>query len=119
MLRVGLTGGIACGKSQVLRRWAGEGVDTLDLDAVARSLLEPGGAGYDQVIGTFGRGVVDAKGGIDRKALGAIVFADAAARQRLNAIVHPRVREAEAGWAAGAAGPVLVKIGRASCRERV
>src|SRR5258708_715503 len=103
MLRVGLTGGIACGKSHVLKRWASAGVETLDLDAVAHALLESGGAGYEQVIRTFGPQIADAKGGIDRKALGALIFADPAAREHLNAIVHPRVREAEARWVGEAA----------------
>jgi dephospho-CoA kinase len=70
--------------------------------------MEPGGAAYDEVVAAFGPRVLDPQGRIDRKALGMNVFADAAARTRLNAIVHPRVRQEEARWAAAAHGSVLV-----------
>lgn len=100
MLRVGLTGGIACGKSRVLARFAARGFSTLDLDRVSRSVVETSGEAHADVVAAFGPGVVDDHGGIDRKALGAIVFADAAARAVLNEIVHPRVREVESRWAA-------------------
>ena len=112
MLRVGLTGGIACGKSLVLRRLAERGCRTLDLDAVARAVTAPGSEALAEIRAAFGDSVLDASGALDRPALGALVFHDAAARQRLNRIVHPRVRAAEAGWAAGFAragsGAVLV-----------
>ena len=98
MLRIGLTGGIACGKSHVLRRLAGHGCRTLDLDRVAHDAIASGGPGYAEVVLAFGSRVVDAGGAIDRKALGEIVFRDAAARSRLNAIVHPRVWAAERAW---------------------
>ena len=101
MLRVGLTGGIACGKSLVLRRLAERGCRTLDLDAVARAVTAPGSEALAEIRAAFGDSVLDASGALDRPALGALVFHDAAARQRLNRIVHPRVRAAEAGWAAG------------------
>lgn len=104
MLRVGLTGGIACGKSQVLRRLAERGVPTLDLDSVAHELMEPGGAAYDEVVAVFGRPILGTDERIDRKALGARVFADPAARARLNAIVHPKVRAEEGRRAALHAG---------------
>jgi dephospho-CoA kinase len=100
MLRVGLTGGIACGKSHVLRRLAARGLATLDLDAVAHGLMAPGGGAYAEVVETFGRGILAPDGIIDRKALGALVFADAGARARLDALVHPRVRAEEARRAA-------------------
>ena len=104
MLRVGLTGGIACGKSHVLRRLAERGCRTLDLDAVARNVTEPGSPALAEITSAFGSGVLDARGALDRAALGALVFADPVARARLNRIVHPRVRAAEARWAAGIAG---------------
>ncbi|MCM2255611.1 MAG: dephospho-CoA kinase [Vicinamibacteria bacterium] len=97
-LRVGLTGGIASGKSHVLRRLAADGFRTLDLDHVAHELMVPGGAAYAEVVAAFGPGILDAAGAIDRRALGAIVFADPHARLRLNALVHPRVRLAEEAW---------------------
>lgn len=103
MLRVGLTGGIACGKSRVLAQLAARGLATLDLDRVAHEVVGPGGAAHQDVLAAFGAEILDANGGVDRKALGRIVFRDGAARDRLNAIVHPRVREAESRWASGEA----------------
>ena len=104
MLSVGLTGGIACGKSRVLQSLAREGLRTLDLDRLAHRLMEPGAAAYEAVVGAFGHGIIDAEGRIDRGRLGSIVFADAGQRARLDAIVHPLVR-AEEGRLRRAAGP--------------
>jgi dephospho-CoA kinase len=103
-LRVGLTGGIACGKSRVLRRLAAAGFSTLDLDRIAHELMAPGGAAYGDVVEAFGPAILAADGSVDRRRLGEVVFADAAARARLNALVHPRVREEEARRAALHAG---------------
>jgi dephospho-CoA kinase len=100
MLRVGLTGGIACGKSAVLRRLSEAGFQTLDLDSVVHELLMPGGRAYGPVVEAFGAEFVQKAGTIDRKALGTFVFADEAQRRRLNAIVHPLVRVEEARRAA-------------------
>ena len=111
MLRVGLTGGIACGKSRVRRHLAAAGFGTLDLDGVAHEMMAPGGPAYGDVVAAFGRGILAADGTVDRKVLGARVFADAAARAELNALVHPRVREEEARRAAAhaaAGGRVFV-----------
>jgi dephospho-CoA kinase len=111
VLRVALTGGIACGKSRVLRRLAAAGFDVLDLDAVAREVTAPGGAAYEEVVRAFGPGILAKDGAVDRKALAAIVFADASARARLNAIVHPRIREEEARRLAERAGePEAVSV---------
>jgi dephospho-CoA kinase len=110
-LRIGLTGGIACGKSQVLSRLARAGLHTLDLDEVAHEVMAPGGAAYEDVVAAFGPAILAPAGAIDRKALGGLVFRDEGARQRLNAIVHPRVWAEEArrvaGWSAEA-GSVAV-----------
>jgi dephospho-CoA kinase len=95
MLRVGLTGGIACGKSRVRRRLEAAGLATLDLDAVAHDVMAPGGAAYDDVVAAFGTRIVARDGTIDRVALGGLVFGDRAARSRLDGLVHPRVREEE------------------------
>ena len=100
MLRVGLTGGIACGKSHVLARLAERGFSTIDLDRVAHDVVEPRGEAHEEVVAAFGRQILGHDGRVDRRALGRIVFGDPAARDRLNAIVHPRVRQAEARWAA-------------------
>jgi len=96
--RVGLTGGIATGKSHVRARFEALGVPTIDADRLAREALAPGSAGLRQVIERFGPGVVDAAGGLDRRALGALVFADPVGRRALEAIVHPVVRQAIADW---------------------
>ena len=104
MLRVGLTGGIACGKTLAARRLAAHGFHVLDLDAVAHELTAPGGAAYADVVAAFGQGIVGRDGAIDRKALGARVFSDPQALSRLNALVHPRVRAEEARRAAQLAG---------------
>ena len=95
MLRIGLTGGIACGKSQVLRRLALRGLAVLDLDVVAHRVTAPGGAAYGEIVAAFGPTVVAPDGSLDRRALGAIVFADPAARARLETLVHPHVRSEE------------------------
>jgi dephospho-CoA kinase len=95
MLRVGLTGGIATGKSRVLARLAEQGLRTVDLDVLAHAVIEPGRPAYDAIRAAFGPSIVGADGRIDRRALGAIVFSDAGARERLNAIVHPQIFEEE------------------------
>lgn len=94
MLKVGLTGGIACGKSVVRARLAERGLATLDADAVVHELLGPGTETTRKIGERFGPGVLSPDGSVDRKALGAIVFRDEASRRALNAIVHPRVWEA-------------------------
>lgn len=104
MLRVGLTGGIACGKSHVLRRLGLRGCRTLDLDRVAHDVMAPGGSAYADVVAAFGSGILRPDGAVDRKALGALVFQDHAARERLNHIVHPRVRVEERRRVAALAG---------------
>jgi dephospho-CoA kinase len=94
-LRIGLTGGIASGKSVVLRRLAQAGFATLDLDSVTRDLMTPGGTAFVPIVSAFGEGVLAADGTIDRKRLGDRVFADPNDRRRLEAIVHPLVRREE------------------------
>jgi len=91
MLRVGLTGGIASGKSTVAARMRELGLTVLNADLLAHQLMEPGQPAYDDVVREFGGSVLAADGTVDRKKLGDIVFRDAAKRERLNAIVHPRV----------------------------
>ena len=98
MLRVGLTGGIATGKSYVGKVLQELGCELIDADRVAHVVIEPGQPAYDELIVEFGPTILDAEGRIDRARLGAIVFADAARRARLNAIVHPRVYETQAVW---------------------
>ena len=93
MLRLGLTGGIASGKSAVATMLRETGFAVLDADSLAHKLIEPGQAAYAGVIQEFGTSITDAAGRIDRSKLGAIVFADRVMLDRLNAIVHPRVAE--------------------------
>jgi dephospho-CoA kinase len=97
-MRVVLTGGIATGKSRVLDRFAAHGVPTSDADRWAHDAIAPGGPAWQDVRDRFGPEVIDAEGRVDRRRLGAVVFADDAARADLNAIVHPRVRAAISGW---------------------
>lgn len=101
----GLTGGIASGKSLVAARLAQLGAVVVDADALSRDAVAPGSPGLAAIAEEFGPGVLDEQGGLDRAAMGALVFADPGARGRLNAIVHPEVRRlgelriAEAGAA--------------------
>jgi len=90
---IGLTGGIASGKSTVARRLVEHGAVHIDADELARRVVEPGKPAYDAIVAEFGRGVLRHDGTLDRAKLGEIVFTDDAARARLNAIVHPAVRE--------------------------
>jgi dephospho-CoA kinase len=93
MLRVGLTGGIATGKTTVVAMLRELGCRVLEADKIAHHVMEPGGAAYDEVVREFGRGILTPDGLVDRKKLGPIVFADPARLTRLNAIVHPPVLE--------------------------
>lgn len=89
---LGLTGGIATGKSTVTGMLRERGIPVIDADQIAREVVEPGKPAYDAIIGHFGRDILLADGQIDRKKLGEIVFSDESERQKLNAIVHPEVR---------------------------
>lgn len=89
---IGLTGGIGTGKSEVARLLRARGVAVVDADEGARAVVEPGSEGLTELVETFGPGILDAEGRLDRPALARIVFADAAARERLNEATHPRVR---------------------------
>jgi dephospho-CoA kinase len=94
MLRLGITGGIASGKSAVAAMLREMGFPVLDADALAHKLIEPGQAAYDDVLREFGPSITRADGRVDRAMLAAIVFADRNKLDRLNAIVHPRVEAA-------------------------
>ncbi len=114
MLRVGLTGGIGSGKSEVARRLAGHGAVLIDADMAAREVVVPGSPGLAQIAAAFGPEVLLPDGSLDRERLGEIVFADPGLRAKLNAIVHPLVREWMAAaeqaavQAARPPGPVVV-----------
>lgn len=121
MLRVGLTGGIGSGKSSVAAILSENGALVIDADTLAREVVAPGTPGLADVLVAFGPGVVDADGGLDRTALAQRVFADPAARQQLEAIIHPRVRTRAAEIESQAADnaivvhdiPLLVETGQA------
>lgn len=93
---VGLTGGIACGKSTVSQMFAALGARVVDADKVARAVVEPNTPGLAAVFAAFGDGVRQPDGRLDRAALGQIIFHDADARARLNGILHPRMAEVTA-----------------------
>ena len=93
MYLIGLTGGIASGKSTIARRLVEHGAVHIDADQLARKVVEPGTEGLAQIREAFGDAVLAPDGSLDRKALSELVFADAAALDRLNGIVHPLVRE--------------------------
>jgi dephospho-CoA kinase len=93
MKRLGITGGIASGKTAVAGMLREMGFQVIDADGLGHSVIEPGTRAYEEIVAEFGAGVVGADGRIDRGKLGAIAFADAEKLKRLNAIVHPRVEE--------------------------
>jgi len=93
ILRVGLTGGIASGKSTVAGFLRERGAVVLDADRIAHAAIAPGGPAHAAVLARFGAGIADREGRIDRTRLGALVFRDETARRDLGALVHPRVRE--------------------------
>lgn len=93
---IGLTGGIASGKSTVSRFFEELGVPVVDADRLAREVVAPGSEGLAAVVSTFGEGVLTPDGTLDRKKLGALVFSDEDARRRLEAITHPRIAAAGA-----------------------
>ncbi len=100
MLKVGLTGGIATGKTYVVSVLRELGCEAIDADLVAHQVIEPGRPAYHDIVAHFGREVLNEDGTINRAALGAIVFTGKSHREKLNSIVHPRVYEAQAEWLA-------------------
>jgi dephospho-CoA kinase len=93
LILIGLTGGIASGKSTVAGLLEGKGARIIDADVIARDVVEPGRPAYREIVERFGDGVVSSEGSIDRAALGEIVFADEQARRELEAITWPRIYE--------------------------
>jgi dephospho-CoA kinase len=93
MFLIGLTGGIAAGKSTVANLWVSLGAIEIDADVLAREVIAQGTAGLEQIRSTFGNTIFDADGTLDRKALGEIVFNNPEKRKLLESIVHPLVRQ--------------------------
>jgi dephospho-CoA kinase len=125
-LRIGLTGGIASGKTLVSRLFAARGVPVIDTDELAREVVAPGSEGLAAIRTRFGDAVLAADGTLDRRALRARVFADPDARRDLEAITHPRIRALVDSRAATAGGayqviviPLLVESGRRTTVDRV
>ncbi|MBD0695747.1 dephospho-CoA kinase [Streptomyces sp. CBMA123] len=108
MLKIGLTGGIGAGKSEVSRLFAARGAVIVDSDLIAREVVAPGTDGLAAVVAEFGPQVLREDGTLDRPALGAIVFADPEKLRALNAIVHPLVRARSAELEAAAAPDAVV-----------
>lgn len=125
-LRIGLTGGIASGKTTAARCFAARGIPVIDADELARLVVEPGQPALEAVVREFGRCVLDAEGRLDRRGLRRTVFADPDRRRRLEQILHPAIRREMELRAAAAAGPyvilaipLLVEGGRATPVDRV
>jgi dephospho-CoA kinase len=126
-VQIGLTGGIGSGKSTAAARFAELGALLIDADTLAREVVEPGTGGLAAVVAEFGEQVLDGDGRLDRPALARVVFGDEAARERLNAIVHPRVRARAAELIAAAPPgtvvvqdvPLLVETGHAGAYDLV
>lgn len=123
---VALTGGVASGKSAVTQRFAALGAAVIDADVIARELVEPGRAALAQIAAHFGNDVLDRHGRLDRAALRAHIFAEPSARARLEAILHPRVRDeirrraqAVTGTYALLAIPLFVESGHYAWVDRV
>lgn len=110
MIRVGLTGGIASGKSAAGELLRQHGALVIDSDQLARDVVAPGSAGLAAVIERFGKGILLPDGGLDRAALGRLVFSDDAARAELNAIIHPRVRAAATTLEAQVSDPYAIVV---------
>jgi len=109
-LRIGLTGGIASGKSTVARMFAEQGVPVIDTDIVARQVVEPGQPGLDAVIDRFGTDLLTRDGHLDRRRLRNLVFDDADQRHALEVIMHPLIRARTIELADQAGGPYQVLV---------
>ena len=125
-LRVGLTGGIASGKSTVADMFAELGVPVIDTDVIAREVVEPGQPALEEIRENFGAGVIAHDGNLDRQEMRRLVFADDDARKRLEAILHPKIRDSAMQQAALAGGayqlivvPLLVESPMRHAMDRI
>jgi dephospho-CoA kinase len=107
---VGLTGGIGCGKTTVADLFAVRGASVIDTDQIAHSLTAPHGAAMAALVEEFGADYATPDGALDRAKMRALVFADPGARSRLEAILHPRIREATAAASLLATGPYVIFV---------
>jgi dephospho-CoA kinase len=109
-LSIGLTGGIGCGKTTVADLFAARGASVIDTDQIAHSLTAPHGAAMPALIEEFGPDFATPDGALDRAKMRALVFSDPGARTRLEAILHPRIREATAAASLIATGPYVIFV---------
>ena len=109
-LRIGLTGGIASGKSTVADMFAELGAPVIDTDVIAREVVEPGQPALAEIREAFGAGVIAADGSLDRSAMRAIIFDDEAARRRLEGILHPKIGKATVDQADAAGGDYQIIV---------
>ena len=107
---VALTGGIASGKSECARRFAELGASVIDADVVARELVQPGMPALGEIAAAFGQHMLDESGSLERAEMRTLVFGDAAARRKLEAILHPRVRDEMRARADAAQGPYVLLV---------
>jgi len=107
---VGLTGGIGCGKSTVADLFAELGASIVDTDVIAHALTTPNGAAMPAILAEFGPDFATPDGALDRARMRTLVFSDATARARLEAILHPRIRDATSEAAARATGPYVIYV---------
>ncbi len=120
MIRIGLTGGIGSGKSTVAAMLAGQGAVVIDADQIARDIVEPGEPALARLVAEFGPRILTEEGALDRQELAALAFSSPEGTQRLNAIMHPLIREEAARRLAAVPGdrvvvydmPLLVEIGQ-------
>ncbi len=125
-MKIGLTGGIASGKSAVARTFAGLGIAVIDSDRIAHDIVAPGQPALAEIVEAFGPQILGEDGLLDRKSLRGIVFSDPAQRARLESVLHPRIAGELAAQAAAAGGPyqvleipLLVETGMTDTVDRV
>lgn len=126
ILTIGLTGGIASGKTMVARQLAEMGATVIDADQVSRDLVEPGQPALNEIVQRFGESILQPDGGLDRSRLREIVFEDDAARRDLESILHPRIRQELSRRRDAAEGrycvlviPILIKTGMPDLVDRI
>lgn len=110
LFRVGLTGGIASGKSAVATEFSKLGIPIIDTDELARDVVQPGQPALQAIVERFGREVLDAQGGLDRRRMRERIFQNPAEKQALEAIVHPAIRDAQRAQSAAAQGPYQMHV---------
>lgn len=110
MLRIGLTGGIASGKSTIAEMFAALGAEIIDTDDIAHQLVAPGGAAIDTIVETFGKDAINNEGALDRPRMRSIVFENAGKRRELEAILHPLIRQAALARARASSAPYVIVV---------